>query len=205
MLLGREFGHFFSKDETLLWATLSRAPVQYLPNGLISALAEFTCLVCLPLEKSMDLIVTHKLDSETFEFCEGLPVNLSLNARSAALFYQYSQTLAKGNNKDNFGSDFWLFTFRLEVAHIAELRESGSLGLWNRLYVDYLTTVRTLTFTNLEWSTLRCWTFGMSIGDFADALNAEFLSNSNPLITWYSRRTSTPLALQNNSTRRTST
>ena len=88
MLLGREFGHFSSKAEKLLWATLSRTPVQNFPNGPTSALTECTFFVSLPLEKSMDLIVTHKLDSQTFEFCEGLPVNLSLNARLAALFYQ---------------------------------------------------------------------------------------------------------------------
>ena len=52
---------------------------------------------------------------------------------------------------------------------------------WSRLYVDYFHTVHDVQFTDFEWSTFRCWTFAQKTGHFSDKLNADSLSNSNPL------------------------
>jgi hypothetical protein len=103
-----------------------------------------------------------------------------LNPRSAALFFQYSQTLARSENLDNPNSDFWLCSFKLEVEHMVTLRETEKLGLWNRLYVDHLFTTYGFTLTDKEWETFRCWTFDSKVGTFVDDLNIEMLSNSSP-------------------------
>ena len=82
----------------------------------------------------MDFLRKKEINAKDFTFCgEGLPINLSLNARSSLLFFQFSQTLAHDDNLDNFNSDIWLVTFRLEISHFAKMKQEGTLGLWNRL------------------------------------------------------------------------
>jgi hypothetical protein len=138
----------------------------------------------------MDFLCKKELNAKDFTFCgEGLPINLSLNARSAVLFFQFSQTLAGMDNLGNSDSTFWLCTFRLELDHFAALKQSKELGLWNRLYIDHLFTCWKMTFSTLEWDTLRCWTFNdftcpnfvpWKVRDLVDKLNAEMLSNTSP-------------------------
>ena len=123
------------------------------------SLLDFTFYVCLPLEKAMDFLTTMRLRKEDFEFCEGNPINLSLNAMSATFFYQCSQSLARHLNHDEFNSEFLLITFRMEAAHLTAALQDGSMTTWNRLYVDYFHSVHDVTFTDLERSTFRCWTF----------------------------------------------
>jgi len=180
MLLGKNFDTYCTKTEKMVWDTLQRTPLQNFPDGDTAKLTKFTFYTVLPLEKMADFFVKHELTAEDFEFTgEGLPINFSLNPRSALLFFQFSQTLASMDGKDNFASDFWLVSFRLELDHLASMRQNGTLGLWNRLYVDHLFTTWHLKFTNLEWSTLRAWTFDQKVSTLVNALNCEMLSNSS--------------------------
>ena len=106
-----------------------------------------------------------------------------MNARSALLFYQFSQSMARWEQSDNPTSDIWLCSFRLELQHLATLKADGTLGFWNRLYVDHLFTTFDLKLTKDEWSTFRCWTFEAKTGRLVDDLNFEMLSHSNPALT----------------------
>ena len=126
------------------------------------------------------LFIKHELKAEDFPHTTGTPINFSLNARSAVLFYQYSQTLGRKELADNPTSEFWLCTFRLECEHLAKIKEDKTLGLWNRLYIDHLLTTYNLQFTENEWSTFKCWTFSQKTGVFDDALNLEMLVNESP-------------------------
>jgi len=180
MLLGGDFNTFCSKTELAIWSTLRRTAIQHFPKDNTAGLTHFTFFTVLPLERLMDFLIKRELDSEDFPFCgENLLINLSLNARSALLLFQFSQALAHQQGNSNFNSDFWLFTFRMEISHFTEMKENGTLGLWNRLYVDHLFTTWQMHFTDLEWDTLRAWTFDCKVGDLVNRLNIEMLSNSS--------------------------
>jgi hypothetical protein len=82
----------------------------------------------------------------------------------------------------------WLVTFRLEIAHLAKMKQEGTLGLWNRLYVDHLFTCWYMKLSEMEWSTLCAWTFNdatcpnyvaWKVKDLVEKLNVEMLSNSS--------------------------
>jgi hypothetical protein len=104
---------------------------------------------------------------------------LSRNARSEILFFQFSQTLAQGDGKNNFKSDFWLSSFDFQISHFAQMKENGAFELWNRLYVDHLFITCFMKFTSLEWSTFRAWTFDFKVKELVENLNIEMLSNSS--------------------------
>jgi hypothetical protein len=182
LLLGDDFDTYGSKTEIKLWNTLERTSIQNLPSleDLKSQLVDFTFYVCLPLEKMINFVVKHELSTTDFTFCTGTPLNFSLNPRSATLFYAYSQSLARMDDLDNKTSDFWLVTFRLEVDHLMTLQSQKKVGTWNRLYIDHLFTAYDLALTDAEWSTCRCWTFGLKSGEFVDTLANEFLKNESP-------------------------
>ena len=180
MLLGNDFDTYCAKTEKMVGDTLQRTSLQNFPEWDEVKLTKFTFFTVLPLEKMADFSVKRELTAEHFEFCgPGLPINFSLNARSALLFFQFSQTLASADGKDNFASDLWLITFRLELDNLGSMRHNGTLGLWNRLYVDHLFTTWHLKFTNLEWSTLRTWTFDQQVHTLVNSLNCEMLWNSS--------------------------
>ena len=187
MMLGKDFETFSTKTEQAVWKGLQRTPLQNFPTGDTSGLTHFTFYTVLPVQQMTDFLIKKELNSKDFSFTgKELPINLSLNARSALLFFQFSQTLAHGDNLDNFSSDFWLVTFRLEVSHFALMKQSGTLGLWNRLYIDHLFTCWEMKLSDQEWSTLRTWKFvdetsgtSWKVRELVEKLNAEILSNSS--------------------------
>jgi len=140
----------------------------------------YTYFICLPLEKMVNFFCKHQLSTEDFTFGTGTPLNFSLNPRSALLFFQYSQTLAGSADSNNPKSDFWLVSFRLEIEHLLNLQAKKEFGLWNRLYVDHLFTSYGFTFTDAEWSTIKCWTFDSKVEELVENLNIEMMSNSSP-------------------------
>jgi hypothetical protein len=90
MMLGSDFATYSTKTEQALWKGLVRAPLHNFPGGDVdtSGLTHFTFFTVLPLNSMMDFMCKKELCSKDFTFCgEGLPINLSLNARSAVLFF----------------------------------------------------------------------------------------------------------------------
>jgi len=152
MMLGDGFNTFSTKTEQEIWAGLQRTLLQNFPTGDTSGLTHFTFFTALPLERLPDFLIKKELNSKDFPFCgKNLPINLSLDARSALLFFQFSQAMAHCDGLSNFNSDFWLITFRLEISHLAVARQAGTLGLWNRLYVDHLFTCWEMKLSEAEW------------------------------------------------------
>ena len=129
MLLGKDFNDVASNTEKKLWATLDRTALQNQPKDFATNYAHFTFYTCLPLEKMINVFIKHELNAADFPHTTGTPINFSLNARSAVLFYQYSLTLGRKELADNPTSGFWLCTFRLECTHLAEIKENKTLGL----------------------------------------------------------------------------
>ena len=101
MLLGKDFENFASITEKKLWATLERTALQNQPMNFETNYTHFTFYTCLPVEKMVHLFIKHELKAEDFPHTTGTPINFSLNARSAVLFYQYSQTLGRKELADN--------------------------------------------------------------------------------------------------------
>ena len=95
MMLGEDFNTCSTKTEQLIWKGLTRTPLQNFLTGDTSGLTHFTIFTVLPLERMMDFLIKRELNSKDFPFCgQDLPINLSLNARSAVLFFQFNQNFS---------------------------------------------------------------------------------------------------------------
>ena len=104
----------------------------------------------LPLQKMITLLTTKKLNATDFPFNSGLPLNLSLSARSALDFLAFRQCTASDTQDDDPTSPMVLLCFKLETATLVNGFRTGNFGIWNRRYIDYLTSVWNHTFTQLS-------------------------------------------------------
>jgi len=92
-----------SKAELELIATLYRSSVFNNFSGPDHEMCDVTFFTCLPTAKTLNFISNQHLEAATMNFCQGLPINLSLSAHSAILFYNFSQSTASSQNQDDFG------------------------------------------------------------------------------------------------------
>ena len=93
----------------------------------------------------------------------------------------YSQGLASAENLDDPTSPMILVAFKLEHKTLVENFKDGNFGLWNRRYLDYLTTLWSLQLTPTEWGTVKTWEFEHTVGEFRAKLDTELAYGKNSL------------------------
>ena len=180
-LFGENCFDYFTAAETEVTCGMKRGTLFNFDSDITSpTLCHFWFYVALPLTRMISFLTPRRLRANDFPFTgKWLPLNLSLNARSALHFMNYSQGLASTENLDDPTSPMVLVAFKLEHSTLVSNFKDGNFGLWNRRYLDYLTTLWTLQLTPLEWGTVKTWEFEHSIGDFRAKLDTELAYGRN--------------------------
>ena len=180
-LFGENCFDYFTAAETEVTCGMKRGTLFNFDSDITSpTLCHFWFYVALPLTRMISFLTTRRLRANDFPFTgPWLPLNLSLNARSALHFMNYSQGLASTENLDDPTSPMILVAFKLEHKTLVENFKDGNFGLWNRRYLDYLSTLWSLQLSPMEWGTVKTWEFEHSVGEFRAKLDTELAYGRN--------------------------
>lgn len=174
-LFGQDCFDYFTATEVACTLEMKRGNLFNFDTDVSTpALCHFWFFLALPITRMVTLLTTKTLRATDFPFMgAGLPVNLSLSARSALNWLLFSQGLAEVDGQGDPTSPIVLLAFKLTHNTVIEGFASGNFGIWNRRYLDWLTTVWQHTFSTLEWGTLRMWEMNITVEEFRRRLIEE--------------------------------
>lgn len=184
-MFGVDFERYMTFTEIGLVNKLSTLPCNIAcPTSQLSQstekLTDFVLWIALPETRLLNFISTGVLYMADFPHMgskeDNLRLNFSLSARSALLFLAFSQSLSRmhGGHFDA-ESGIVLLSFKIGTGKLYKALGNGTMGLWNRKYLDYFLNVKDyLTLDIQEIETLKAFTFHpYTIETFVNQMNEE--------------------------------